>query len=145
MLIGDILDHKGRNVYSIPPDSTVYEAIALMSEKNIGALLVLDGEEMVGIITERDYRNKVILQGRSSKTTPVKDIMTENVNYVTSKQTVKECMALMTNNKFRHCPVIDDGKLSGIVSIGDLVKAVITEQKIEIDYLKGYITGAYPN
>jgi CBS domain-containing protein len=145
MLIGDILDHKGRNVYSIPPDSTVYEAIALMSEKNIGALLVLDGDEMVGIITERDYRNKVILQGRSSKTTPVKDIMTENVNYVTSKQTVKECMALMTNNKFRHCPVIDDGKLSGIVSIGDLVKAVITEQKIEIDYLKGYITGAYPN
>jgi CBS domain-containing protein len=145
MLIGDILDHKGRNVYSIPPDSTVYEAIALMSEKNIGALLVLDGDEMVGIITERDYRNKVILQGRSSKTTPVKDIMTENVNYVTSKQTVKECMALMTNNKFRHCPVIDDGKLSGIVSIGDLVKAVITEQKIEIDYLKGYITGVYPN
>jgi CBS domain-containing protein len=145
MLIGDILDHKGRNVYSVPPDSTVYEAIALMAEKNIGALLVLANNEVVGIITERDYRNKVILQGRSSKTTPVKDIMTENVNYVTSKQTVKECMALMTNNKFRHCPVMDDGKLAGIVSIGDLVKAVITEQKIEIDYLKDYITGAYPN
>lgn len=145
MLIGDILDHKGRDIYSVPPDSTVYEAIALMSEKNIGALLVLGGGEIAGIITERDYRNKVILQGRSSKTTPVRDIMTENVNYVTSKQTVKECMALMTSKKFRHCPVVDDGKLVGIVSIGDLVNAVITEQKVEIDYLKNYITGAYPN
>jgi CBS domain-containing protein len=145
MLIGDILDHKGRNIYSVPPDSTVYEAIALMSEKNIGALLVLDGDEIAGIITERDYRNKVILQGRSSKTTPVRDIMTENVNYVTSKQTVKECMALMTSQKFRHCPVVDDGELVGIVSIGDLVNAVITEQKVEINYLKNYITGAYPN
>jgi CBS domain-containing protein len=145
MLIGDILDHKGRHIYSVPPDSTVYEAIALMSEKNIGALLVLDGDEIAGIITERDYRNKVILQGRSSKTTPVRDIMTENVNYVTSKQTVKECMALMTSQKFRHCPVVDDGELVGIVSIGDLVNAVITEQKVEINYLKNYITGAYPN
>ncbi|MCA1801608.1 MAG: CBS domain-containing protein [Rhodothermaceae bacterium] len=145
MLIGDILDHKGRDIYSVPPDSTVYEAIALMSEKNIGALLVLDGGEIAGIITERDYRNKVILQGRSSKTTPVRDIMTENVNYVTSKQTVRECMALMTSQKFRHCPVVDDGKLVGIVSIGDLVNAVITEQKVEINYLKNYITGSYPN
>ncbi|MFN2373646.1 MAG: CBS domain-containing protein [Cyclonatronaceae bacterium] len=145
MLIGDILDHKGRDIYSVPPDSTVYEAIALMSEKNIGALLVLDGSEIAGIITERDYRNKVILQGRSSKTTPVRDIMTENVNYVTSKQTVRECMALMTSQKFRHCPVVDDGKLVGIVSIGDLVNAVITEQKVEINYLKNYITGSYPN
>lgn len=145
MLIGSVLDSKGRGVYSIVPDSTVYEAIALMSEKNIGALLVLENGRMSGIITERDYRNKVILMGRSSKSTPVRDIMTQNVRYVTSSQTVRECMALMTENKFRHCPVIDDGELSGIVSIGDLVKAVIKEQKIEIDYLKDYISGSYPN
>jgi CBS domain-containing protein len=145
MLIGDILDEKGRTVYSISPDDTVYDAIALMADKNIGALLVLEDGRMAGIITERDYRNKVILQGRSSKTTPVRDIMTDNVHYVTSGQTVKECMALMTKNKFRHCPVVDDGRITGIVSIGDMVNAVIREQKIEIDYLKDYITGAYPN
>jgi CBS domain-containing protein len=145
MQIGSVLDSKGRGVYSITPGSTVYEAISLMSEKNIGALLVLEDGRMSGIITERDYRNKVILMGRSSKSTPVRDIMTQNVRYVTSRQTVRECMALMTENKFRHCPVIDDGELSGIVSIGDLVKAVIKEQKIEIDYLKDYIAGSYPN
>lgn len=145
MLIGDILDEKGRTVYSISPDDTVYDAIALMADKNIGALLVLDGGRMAGIITERDYRNKIILQGRSSKTTPVRDIMTDNVYYVTSGQTVKECMALMTRKKFRHCPVVDDDRITGIISIGDLVNAVIKEQEIEIDHLKGYISGAYPN
>lgn len=144
MLIRDILRDKGSQVFHISPDETVYRAIEKMAEKDIGALLVLEDEELVGIISERDYRNKVILKGRTSKTTPVRDIMSSRVFWVTPSESVENCLALMTEKKFRHLPVMEDNTLAGIVSIGDLVKAVISQQKVEIYHLRHYITGTYP-
>lgn len=144
MLIRKILNEKGTQVYDIGPDNTVFEAIEKMADKDIGALLVMEGEKLRGIITERDYRNKVILKGRRSKTTAVKEIMSSNLYTVEPTDTVDTCMALMTDRKFRHLPVIDDGKVAGVISIGDLVKAVITKQKVEIHNLRDYIAGSYP-
>ncbi len=144
MLISDILRDKGQHVETISPESTVYEAIALMSDKNIGALIVSENSKVVGIISERDYAKKVILKGRTSHDTKVKDIMSAQVQFVTPEQTVEECMALMTDRKFRHFPVLNDQHLVGIVSIGDLVKAIISRQQIELDNLHHYITGNYP-
>lgn len=144
MKVSDILAQKGHDIIHIKPNDTVYDAIALMSEKNIGGLLVIENDELKGIITERDYRNKVILKGRASKTTAVSEIMTSNVNYVKPEQNVYDCMALMTEKRFRHCPVIDNGKLVGVISMGDLVNALIQEQKTEIKELRNYITGGYP-
>ncbi len=144
MQILDILKNKGRQVYSIGPEETVYKAIENMADKNIGALLVMDGDKLVGIITERDYRNKIILKGRSSKNTPVKEIMSRQVFCVEPTESVETCMALMTNRKFRHLPVVKEGNVEGVISIGDLVKAVISKQKVEIHNLRDYIAGSYP-
>lgn len=145
MLVKNILQTKGTTVFHISPDETVFKAIEKMASKNIGALLVLDGDgELVGIITERDYRNRVILKGRTSKETPVRDIMSTGLYCVKPTEKVETCMALMTDRKIRHLPVVEDDELKGIVSIGDLVKAVITKQKVEIHNLRDYITGTYP-
>ena len=128
-------------VYTIAPTASVFDALKLMAEKSIGALVVTEGEQVVGIITERDYARKVILMARSSKDTPVRGIMTSSVMYVRSDNTSEECMLLMTENRLRHLPVIDGGKLVGLVSIGDLVKDIISEQKFMIEQLEHYITG----
>ena len=131
-------DHR---VYSIAPTAPVLDAIKLMAEKNIGALVVMEGEKIVGIITERDYARKIVLMARSSKDTPVRDIMTTSAMYVSPLQTNEECMALMTETRVRHLLVVDSGKLIGLVSIGDLVKDIISEQKFIIEQLEHYITG----
>ena len=128
-------------VYTITPTASVFDALKLMAEKSIGALVVTEGEQVVGIITERDYARKVILMARSSKDTPVRGIMTSSVMYVRSDNTSEECMLLMTENRLRHLPVMDGGKLVGLVSIGDLVKDIISEQKFMIEQLEHYITG----
>lgn len=145
MKVIDLLNKKGNEIYSIGSDDTVYDTIKKMSELGIGALLVIDDEKLNGIISERDYRDKVILKGRHSKNTPVKDIMTSSVFCVNSNDDVKLCMKLMTEHKIRHLPVLDDEKLSGIISIGDVVKSVIDQQKVEINSLRNYIAGGgYP-
>ena len=128
-------------VEAVTPSTSVFDAVKLMAEKNIGALLVLEDRKIVGIITERDYARKIILMGRSSKETPVRDVMTFPVMVVRPEQTNEECMALMTDNRVRHLPVMDQGKLVGLISIGDLVKDIITEQKFIIEQLQHYITG----
>jgi len=130
-----------QTVYTIAPTAAVFDAISLMAEKRIGALVVTEGEQVVGIITERDYARKIILMARSSKETPVRDIMTSSVMYVGPDQTSQECMVLMTENRLRHLPVMDGGKLIGLISIGDLVKDIISEQKFIIEQLEHYITG----
>jgi len=129
-------------VYSIVPTATVFDAVTLMAQKGIGALLVTEGEKIVGIVTERDYARKTILMGRASKETPVHVIMTSEVMYVRPNQTSEECMAIMTENRVRHLPVIDNGKLIGLLSIGDLVKDIISEQRFTIEQLEHYIMGA---
>lgn len=140
--VAEILRTKtDQTVYAVSPDASVYEAVKLMAERNIGSLLVREGEKIVGIITERDYARKIILIGRASKETPVREVMTTSVMYVRPSQTNEECMALMTDNRMRHLPVLDDGKLVGLVSIGDLVKDIISEQKFIIEQLEHYITG----
>lgn len=144
MKVKEILRNKGSAIYSTPPNEMVYDAIKKMSELKIGALLVLDGDNLAGIFSERDYRDKVILQGRQSKTTPVKDIMSPQVFCVHSTDDVQLCMKLMTVKKIRHLPVLDDGELKGVISIGDVVKTVIDKQKVEIKELRSYIAGAYP-
>jgi len=138
--VAQILKSKpDQAVHTISPSASVLEAVKLMAEKNIGALVVKDGEAVVGVLTERDYARKVTLMARSAKDTPVRDVMTTQVMYVGPERTSEECMALMTENRFRHLPVIDRGKLVGVVSIGDLVKDVISEQKFVIEQLEQYI------
>ncbi|MEQ8523439.1 CBS domain-containing protein [Gracilimonas sp.] len=144
MQVKEILNQKGRDIFAVKPDSTVYEAIAKMAEFNIGALLVMEDSKLEGIISERDYRNKVILEGRTSKTTKVQKIMTKNVIRVEPTDTVNLCMQLMTEKKIRHLPVVDNEKVVGVISIGDVVKTVIANQKSEIDSLRNYIGGGYP-
>ena len=128
-------------VQTVAPTASVFDAVKFMAEKNIGALLVMQGERIAGIVTERDYARKIILMGRTSKETPVSDIMTSEVMYVRPDQTSDECMALMTENRIRHLPVVDHGKLIGLISIGDLVKDIISEQRFIIDQLEHYIRG----
>lgn len=137
--IRQLLDDKGHEVWSIPPDALVYDAVALMAEKEIGALMVIESGRVVGLVTERDYARKVVLKGRFSKETQVRDIMTTRVVYAHLEQTVEECMAILTDQRVRHLPVMEQGRLVGIISIGDLVKAIITEQKFIIDQLVHYI------
>lgn len=140
--VAELLQSKGNaSVYTISPEQTVLEAVALMADKGIGALLVTEGSEVVGIITERDYARKVILLERSSQATPVSDIMTAAVMYVHPSQTSSECMKLMTEKRLRHLPVLENGKLLGLLSIGDLVKGVISDQQETIDQLEQYIRG----
>ena len=130
-----------QTVASVTPSTSVFDAVKLMAEKNIGALLVMEDLKIAGMVTERDYARKIILVGRSSKETPVRDIMTSPVMYVRPDQTNEECMALMTDNRVRHLPVVDKGRLIGLISIGDLVKDIISEQKFIIEQLEHYITG----
>ncbi|MEX1829954.1 CBS domain-containing protein [Luteibacter sp. CQ10] len=136
-----LLDIKGRGVFAVAPDAPVIEAIRLMAEKNVGALTVMKGSELVGIVSERDYARKVILKDRSSRDTPVADIMTVSVVTVAPDATVDECMRLCTDSRIRHLPVLDGGRVTGMVSIGDLVKATIFEQKQTINQLESYIAG----
>ena len=140
-LISELLGDKGQEVWSVGPHTTVYETIEIMAEKGVGALVVMENEKLVGIISERDYARKVILQGRSSRDTPVIDIMTSDIIHTSPDSTVDECMALMTDNKIRYLPVMVDEKLLGVISIGDLVKATISEQKSTIEQLERYISG----
>ncbi len=135
---------KKRAMSTIRPDARVYDALKLMAAEEIGALLVVDGERLVGIISERDYARKVILHGKSSHDIPVRDIMTERVVCVTQDRTVEECMALMTDKHVRHLPVIESDRLIGVVSIGDLVKEKISEQQFTIKQLESYIQSEYP-
>lgn len=128
-------------VYTIAPTATVFDALKLMAEKEIGALLVMDGDKVVGIFTERDYARKVALMARSSRETLVREVMTSPVMYVRPDQTSEECMALMTENRLRHLPVMDHGRLIGLISIGDLVKDIISEQQFIIEQLEHYIIG----
>ena len=137
--VKQILQGKGHDVWSIGPEASVYDAIELMANKEVGALTVLEGDLLVGVLTERDYARKVILQGRSSKDTKIKDIMTSRVAYARPEQSVEECMTVMTEKRIRHLPVMDGDKLLGIISIGDLVKAIIEEQQHVIKQLEQYI------
>ncbi|SMG00018.1 CBS domain-containing protein [Burkholderia singularis] len=142
--VAQILKSKpdsGRTIHSIKRSDSVYDAIKLMAEKGIGALLVMEGAKIVGIVTERDYARKVVLLDRSSKATRVEEIMTSRVRYVEPSQTSDECMALMTEHRIRHLPVLDDGHLMGFISIGDLVKSVIADQQFTINQLEHYIHG----
>jgi CBS domain-containing protein len=140
--VREILQKKGSIVWSVSPESTVFETLQLMAEKDIGAVLVLKNNKVVGILSERDYTRKIVLHGKHSKDTLVKEIMSFLVIYVNVSLSVEECMALMINKRIRHLPVIEDGRLSGIISIGDVVDAVIDEKKFVIDQLVQYITGA---
>jgi len=139
--VRDILNIKGNDVFAVRPDDTVFDAVRMMADKGVGAALVMDDGKLVGIVTERDYARKIILEDKSSKTTPVSDVMTKKVLCVSPERTIDECMALMTDKRSRHLPVVDHKQVVGVVSIGDLVKAVITEQKVLIDQLQHYITG----
>jgi CBS domain-containing protein len=134
-----LLDRKGRALYSVKPDDPVLEAIRLMAEHHVGALLVMDGARLAGIVSERDYARKIILKGRSSADTPVSQIMSTPVLTVVPQSSVQECMELMTEHRVRHLPVVESGRVIGVVSIGDLVKAVIQDQQETIEQLESYI------
>jgi CBS domain-containing protein len=141
--VKELLREKGSQVWTIAPAATVYEALQLMAAKNIGAVVVLERGKVAGVFTERDYARKVVLQGRSSKTTTIGESMTSDVLYVGPDDTIEDCMALMTDKRLRHLPVMDGGKLAGLVSIGDVVKVIISEHKFTIRELERYITGGH--
>jgi CBS domain-containing protein len=141
-LVKHLLDAKGHQIISVDPESSVLDAIKLMAEKKVGALVVMQDGKLGGIVTERDYARKVIIKGRSSESTRVDEIMTANVLTTTSDKTVEHCMGMMSEGRFRHLPVVEDGDVVGIISIGDLVQAIIADQKEEIEQLEHYISGA---
>jgi len=142
--VAGVVARKGRHVHTIACDATVYEAVEKMVSLSLGSLLVMDGETICGIVTERDYLRDIVLRGRTSKTTRVDEIMSEKIVCVPGDCTVGEAMRIMTERRVRHLPVVEDGKLAGLVSIGDLVKQVSQDQQVEIAYLTDYITGKYP-
>jgi CBS domain-containing protein len=139
--IKEILSSKGRDIWSVSPQSTVYEAIEMMADKGVGALAVTLDDKLVGIVSERDYARKVILKGESSREITVRSIMTKEVVCVSGEQSVDECMAVMTEKRIRHLPIMDGNKLVGMISVGDLVKSIIKEQSFTIEQLEGYIRG----
>ena len=139
--VRDILQVKGSDVWCVEPEATVFDALQRMAEKEVGALVVTEGSHVAGLISERDYARKVILHGRASPTTLVREIMTSHVVYTHLDQSIEECMALVTEKRIRHLPVITEGKLVGIVSIGDLVKSIIADQRFTIEQLVRYISG----
>ena len=140
-IVRDILRTKGKQVWHTAPESSVYDALQLMAEKEIGALLVLAGDTVAGIFSERDYARKVVLHGRSSRDTRVGDVMTDNVVTVGPGHTIGDCMRVMTEKRIRHLPVLEDGVLIGLISIGDVVKSIITDQQSTIGHLEDYISG----
>ena len=142
--VAQVLDAKGHEVHTISKSATVYEAVEQMVARNSGSVLVHDGPRIVGIMTERDYLRNIVLKGRTSKTTRVEEIMTAALVFVGPGHTVDECLAIMTDKRIRHLPVMDEGKLVGVVSIGDLVKQLSKDQKFTIQYLTDYIAGKYP-
>ncbi len=139
--VQQLLDEKSGDIHSVHPDESVFDAIKKLANANIGSLIVIEDGRPVGIFTERDYARSVVLQGKSSPTTPVRDIMTTRVIYVKPEQTVEECMAIMTDKHIRHLPVLRDDKLVGMISIGDLVKSIIEDQKFTIEQLETFIRG----
>ena len=140
-LVQQLLDRKGDEIISITRDASVFDAIKLMADRGVGSLLVMDGDELKGIVTERDYARKVIIKGRSSESTPVADIMTTELVTASLTQSVNDCMTLMSERRIRHLPVLVDGKVAGMISIGDLVQAIISDQQEEIEQLGSYISG----
>lgn len=142
-LVKHILNSKGNEIWHITSEDSVLDAIKLMAEKKIGALLVMENDDLNGVVSERDYARKVILKGKSSSGTPVKEIMTADVVVTNPQETVEKCMALMTENRIRHLPVVEDGKVVGVLSIGDLVKAIIADQQHQIEQLENYISTGY--
>ena len=140
-LVKHLLDNKGRHIVSIAPDASVFDAIKLMADKAVGSLVVMEDNELRGIITERDYERKVIVKGRSSETTTVAEIMTVEVLTASSSESVKDCMEVMTEKKIRHLPVVEDNRVIGMISIGDLVEAIIADQQEAIEQLEHYISG----
>jgi CBS domain-containing protein len=138
--IKQVLQGKGHDVWSIGPEASVLDALTMMAEKEVGALAVTDADKLVGVVTERDYARKVVLQGRSSESTKIKEIMTRRVAYTRPEQSVEECMAVMTDKRIRHLPVMDGERLLGMISIGDLVKSIIEEQQQVIEQLEQYIS-----
>ena len=140
VIVKQLLQAKGHDIWSVGPEDSVYDAIELMANKGVGALVVMEGDSLVGVLSERDYARKVVLQGRSSKGTKIKEIMTSRVVYARPEQTVEECMALMTDKRIRHLPVMDGDELLGVISIGDLVKSIIEEQQHVIEQLEQYIS-----
>jgi CBS domain-containing protein len=140
-LVKHLLDRKGRHIISVKPDDSVLDALRVMAEKNIGAVVVMQGDELLGIMSERDYARKVIVKGRASDNTPVADIMTADVLTTSGAETVNKCMGLMTKKKIRHLPVVEDDTVVGMISIGDLVEAIIADQQEEIEHLEHYISG----
>jgi CBS domain-containing protein len=141
--IDAILNQKSGDVWSIAPDATVYDAVATMAEKNVGALVVMEGDQLVGIISERDYTRKVMLRGKRSRETQVHEIMSTELTTVNPKESVDDCLRFMTEKRVRHLPVVDEGRLRGVLSIGDLVKHVISVQSATLDHLERYISGGY--
>jgi len=139
-----VLNQKGQNIWHVSPEGCVYDAIEMMADKHVGALMVVSEDNLVGVVSERDYARKVILQGKSSKQTQVKEIMTSPAIFVTPKHTVEDSMRIMTEKHIRHLPVVEDGKVLGVVSIGDLVKWMISAQQHTISQLHNYITSQYP-
>jgi CBS domain-containing protein len=136
-----LLEKKGHDVWSVPPDTTVYDALRLLDERDVGALLVIRGEELVGILSERDYARKVALKGKTSMKTPVSEIMTEKVVVVEPERTIEQAMAIMTERRLRHLPVVEGSKVIGLISIGDLVKEIIADKEFIIEQLETYIAG----
>jgi CBS domain-containing protein len=139
--VTDLLKRKGRDVWTVSSNSTVYDALQEMADKNVGALMVVDGDSLVGVFSERDYARKIILHGKASKDTLVKEIMSWEVFCVRPDQTIEQCMQLMTEKRIRHLPVLDESRLAGVISIGDVVKAIISEQEFAIQQLEQYIVG----
>ena len=141
--IAQLLNTKGDQIWSVETKATIFEALEIMSEKEIGALLVMEDGKLTGIFSERDYARKVILKGKSSKETQVGELMTKKVFYIDSQKTINDCMAMMTAKRIRHVPVIEDNQVMGIITIGDVVNQIISEQEVTINHLENYITGSH--